>query len=633
MAVRRIHIATLALGLVGVLGFTIIQAAAQPAPSPYGPKTEPGPAVMPTDFAQPKPDKEPPPMPGQGAAPDIVLPLPSPAPGPAPAPGPSIDLPPKPEVKPEPAKPDPVKPEPAKPDDGPPKPTIPPAPGLDPPPATNPAIPDAPAIELRPAAPALKPEVKPETKPAAPPTPANRVTPGVTLETIIPDAVPLGKDVSYEIVVKNAGPAPVSGVKVEEDMPSGARYLGGEPTPEVSLTTLRWAVGDLAAGAEKRLKVTVKPAGEGDYKTSPRATFTATAASTVKITRPKLAASVTGPEGVLINEEAAFVIQVKNEGSGLANRVKIHVTLPPGLRHPQQRDGSPVEAELPALAAGETRSVTLKTTAIQPGPQSCELTVMGEGCGAVTAKATTTVQKPMLEARLASPGKAMVRGEPTFTLEVANPGNAPTPNVQAAVSFPDGMEFVSASDSGNYEPGSRTVTWNLGAQPAGGKKSLTFKLRAGVAGKIEVRAVAAAPVKVEDKPLEARSSAMIQVEGVPAVGFEVTNLDNPAEVGKEVTYEVRVLNQGTCPLTNVRLAAALSDGLTVTGVTGPSKHTAAGQAVNFEPIPRLAVKADVVIRVKAKGTTAGDLRCKVQLSCDQLKQPVFKEESTVFFAP
>jgi hypothetical protein len=40
-----------------------------------------------------------------------------------------------------------------------------------------------------------------------------------------------------------------------------------------------------------------------------------------------------------------------------------------------------------------------------------------------------------------------------------------------------------------------------------------------------------------------------------------------------------------------------------------------------------------VIRVKAKGTVAGDLRCKVQVSCDQLKQPVFKEESTTFSTP
>ena len=124
--------------------------------------------------------------------------------------------------------------------------------------------------------------------------------------------------------------------------------------------------------------------------------------------------------------------------------------------------------------------------------------------------------------------------------------------MQAAVSFPEGLEFVSACDGGNYEPGSRTVTWNLGPQAAGAKKTLTFKLRAGVAGKIEVRAVAASPIKVDDKPLEARSAAVLQVEGVPAVAFEVVNLDNPAEVGKEVTYEIRVLNQGTCPLTNVK---------------------------------------------------------------------------------
>ena len=77
----------------------------------------------------------------------------------------------------------------------------------------------------------------------------------------------------------------------------------------------------------------------------------------------------------------------------------------------------------------------------------------------------------------------------------------------------------------------------------------------------------------------------------------------------------------------------MSEGLTVTGVTGPAKHAVSGQTVGFEPVPRLAVKADAVIRLKARGTTAGDLRCKVQLSCDQLKQPVFKEESTVFFKP
>jgi uncharacterized repeat protein (TIGR01451 family) len=150
-----------------------------------------------------------------------------------------------------------------------------------------------------------------------------------------------------------------------------------------------------------------------------------------------------------------------------------------------------------------------------------------------------------------------------------------------------------------------------------------------VAGKIAVRGL----VQSTQTRLKSEAESVLQVDGVPAVSFEVANVDNPAEVGKEVTYEIRVLNQGTCPLTNVRLVSAMSEGLSITSVTGPAKHQLNGQTIVFDAIPKLAVKADMVIRVKAKGTVAGDLRCRVQLSCDQLKQPVLKEESTVFFNP
>jgi len=355
-------------------------------------------------------------------------------------------------------------------------------------------------------------------------------------------------------------------------------------------------------------------------------TATAATTNTVRITRPKVTAGVTGPDVVGMNDEAAFAIVIKNEGSGPAAKVKIHVALPPGLKHPQSQNGAPVEAELANVAAGETRTVVLKTRAVAAGQHTCELTVLAEGCAEAKAKAVVLVQNPMLEARLSSPGRAMVKGEPVFTLEIANPGNATTPNVQAAASFPDGLEFVSASDGGNYEPGSRTVTWNLGPQAAGAKKAVTLKLRAGLHGKLSVRSVVQAGSK-----LTAEKEAVIQVEGVPAVNFEVVNIENPAEVGKEVTYEIRVLNQGTRPLTNVRVMAGLTDGLHLVNVTGPSKHQVTGQAIGFDPVPRLAVKADLVIRVKAKGTTAGEMKCKVHLAADEFKQPIYKEEVTTFF--
>lgn len=594
---RRTHYRTMALGTVLALGITFAPLAAQPAlppvkdvvPAGIDPKTgvDPKKVNEPLDLVVPPIPEPPKPI---GKSPGADTP-PKPEPSVALPPAPPAIIPPVPEPKSEPKLELPIEPKPMKPVDE----------------------------------PRLTPVI-PSTSPVAAGVPSNRIAPNVTLETVVPESVPMGKDISYEIIVRNNGPIPVSGVRVEEEMPNGVRYLGGEPMADVSLNVLRWSVGEMAPGAEKRLKLTVHPTGDGDYKSSPRLTYTASTANVVRVTRPRITATMKGPEATFHQEEAAYTIMVKNEGSGPATKAKIHVALSAGLRHPQQKDGSAVEAELANIAPGETRTVVLKAQAVAAGTQNVDLTVLAEGCPSVNVKASTMVHQPLLEARLVSPGKAMVRSEPVFTLELSNPGNSATPNVQAAASFPEGLEFVSASDGGNYEPGTRTVTWNLSAMQPGVKKQVTLKLRAGLHGKLAVRSVVQAGARLKAEP-----EAVIQVEGVPAVNFEVVNLDNPAEVGKEVMYEVRIINQGTSPLTNLRVTAAFSEGLQITSVSGPMKHQTVGQVVSLDPLPRLAVKADTVVRIKAKGTVAGDLRCKVQLSCDQMKQPVVKEESTVFF--
>jgi uncharacterized repeat protein (TIGR01451 family) len=135
--------------------------------------------------------------------------------------------------------------------------------------------------------------------------------------------------------------------------------------------------------------------------------------------------------------------------------------------------------------------------------------------------------------------------------------------------------------------------------------------------------------------LEAKVDTVVVAEGVAAVRFEVVGLENPVGVGKEVTYEIRVMNQGTGPCSNVQLAAALAEGTEYVGATtGPGATGAAvkpqGQQLIFDPIPSLGVKGETVYRVRVKGNVAGDLRFRVQLSCDQLKTPVVKEESTTF---
>jgi hypothetical protein len=209
--------------------------------------------------------------------------------------------------------------------------------------------------------------------------------------------------------------------------------------------------------------------------------------------------------------------------------------------------------------------------------------------------------------------------------------------------LPEGFEFVEGSDGAAFNAANRAVVWKLSPMAPGTNKAFTLKLRATVAGEGTLRTIAQSvpeqgavgaggvAAKPAGRPQEAKADTAIRAEGVAAVRFEVIDLDDPVPAGGEAVYEIRVLNQGTGPCTNVQLVAALADGTAYTGSSGPTQVKAQGQSLIFDPIATLAVKGEAVYRVKVRGSVAGDMRFRVQLSCDQVRTPVVKEESTRFF--
>jgi len=196
-----------------------------------------------------------------------------------------------------------------------------------------------------------------------------------------------------------------------------------------------------------------------------------------------------------------------------------------------------------------------------------------------------------------------------------------------------------------FDASRRAVMWKLTGLPPGGTKTVSLKLRAAVAGDVMLKTIAqsvaeapvigvasvGAPARPTGRVLEQKAETAIRAEGVAAIKFEVTDLEDLVEVGKEAVYEIRVTNQGTGACTNVVLTAALADGTTYTGSTGPTAIKVQGQGLIFDPIQQLPVKGDAVYRVRVKSTAAGDMRFRVQLSCDQVRAPVVKEESTSFY--
>ena len=122
------------------------------------------------------------------------------------------------------------------------------------------------------------------------------------------------------------------------------------------------------------------------------------------------------------------------------------------------------------------------------------------------------------------------------------------------------------------------------------------------------------------------------VEGLASLAFDVQATDEAIEIGGETTYQIHIVNQGSKAASNVQIAAIFPPELKATRAEGPSRETIEEHRVQFEPLARLAPKAEATFRIRAQALQAGDLRVRVQLLTDDAHQPVTKEESTRVYA-
>ena len=96
------------------------------------------------------------------------------------------------------------------------------------------------------------------------------------------------------------------------------------------------------------------------------------------------------------------------------------------------------------------------------------------------------------------------------------------------------------------------------------------------------------------------SSCVTEVAGVPGVLLEVVDLEDPIEVGKEVTYEIRVTNQGSALLTNIRLVSVLPASQELVSASGSAPLREQTGTLTADPVAQLASQATASWRVVAK---------------------------------
>lgn len=470
-----------------------------------------------------------------------------------------------------------------------------------------------------PAAPVVPlPNVTPE--PVSTPAPTGPQVPTLRIEKVGPPTLGVGKRLSYEIVVRNPSAVAVFNVRVEEELPAGAQFVSATPAPETTGKTLVWNLAGLDPGAERRFRIEVQPHGEGELASNTKATFSVSASLRTRITRPRLAVTAAAPSEAVVGQTVTFEIQVTNTGTGPAAHVVVHDHLPAALHYVQ---GDDIEADLGTIEPGQVKKLTLQATATKGGRVSNEVVVTGEDGLQARTQVSVNILEPALALHKSGPMRRYLNRDAEFDLEASNPGTAAAHHVCVMDVLPPGLEYVSASDNGTYDAPSRVVSWTLDELNPGEHRHLKVRAAARGVGDLVNRAVASAAGQ-----LMAKSETVVHVQGIAALMLELVDLDDPVEVGTETSYEIRVRNQGTAPSTRLQILATAPDGMIVRGAEGPTPFRIQGQQVIFEPIPTLAPRADARFRVRVVGLKPGDMRFKVQMNADHLKQPVYEEEST-----
>jgi len=286
-----------------------------------------------------------------------------------------------------------------------------------------------------------------------------------------------------------------------------------------------------------------------------------------------------------------------------------------------------LEFEVGTLKPGESRQLELKLKGAKAGIVRNKLVCKGDGDLHAVKVVELEVLAPMLQVGLHGPRRRYLQRPATFTVSVANPGTAPAKNVELVAYLPKGMKFVDTNNAGQYDSNRHAVYWSLAALPPDQIGNVQLNAVPTETGDQKLRIEGRAEMGLADE-----QEQNVAVQALAALMFEVADVADPIEVGNETTYEVHVVNQGSKTATNISLVALLPNGMQPLSGDGPTRGVIDGQRLVFEPLARLAPRADALFKIRVKGLQAGDQRIRVQVKSDDVQTPVTKEESTRVYA-
>ncbi len=454
-----------------------------------------------------------------------------------------------------------------------------------------------------------------------------RQSPVLSVETIGPRRIIVGKESAFEITVSNTGRVAADQTIVNIDLPVWTDILGAEvsrgSTSSASSVDgtkeFLWKVGKLTALDEEKLILRIVSHESRPFDLAVNWDYTPTSSQTmIEVQEPKLHMQLDGPSEVLFGEKEVYRLELSNVGTGEATDVKI-LLQPVGA-------GENVAAShtIDVLKAGEKKAIEVELTARQAGSLTIKVDAIGDGVEAHVVE-NVVVLKPELTLSVEAPEFRFVGTQATYRISAFNPGTAAAKNVVVTAKLPTGAKYVSCEQGGLAGPGERSVTWTYDNLKPKGETFflLTCNLESTGQSRLEVQSKA-------DRELVASSDAMVRVEAMADLALKINDPAGPVQTGDDAFFEVEVRNRGTKTAENVEIAAYFSEGIEPLAVEGGQHRIGPGQVI-FDNIDALAAGEVATFKIKARADMSGNHVFRVEVNCKPLGARLVNEEMTHFY--
>ncbi len=437
----------------------------------------------------------------------------------------------------------------------------------------------------------------------------------IRMTQAMPTEATLGAEFAVDLSLTAQGD--VVGVVMRNPIPANASYVRSEPAATVEGGQLVWQIGNMDAGQTRNARVWFKTRQAGALVNCATVSTGARVCGTTLVGKPVIAIDQSGPETAMLGSEVTYKIVFKNPGTGTVRNMFVTNPVPVGLSHASGK--RELSFDLGDLAPGQAKPLTVTYKAVQRGQVCNTATANSRNAEKVSQNFCTIILAPGLKVETSGTKGQILGRNADYEIVISNPGDTTLRNVVVS-------DRPAAETSIVAAPGAAVsrneATWNLAELKPGAKFSATLKLTSRVAGTY------CNAVIVTNNGLSDSAKACTLWKGVAGVSLEVTDDPDPIQVGESTTYAIKVANQGSADMHNLKLVARFGDQVTPLST---AQGSISGKVVSLPAVAILGAKQSLSYTILVKGNSTGDSRNKITLTCEELKTPLEKEESTTVY--